>query len=74
MWLAWLNDEKGVASTDEERKYVSSLYQRATTDFAHIDLWAGWLEWEQEILLDVEDQSHQKEGMDTLRRMKSRFL
>eukprot|EP01127_Copromyxa_protea_P023835 TRINITY_DN9129_c0_g1_i1.p1 TRINITY_DN9129_c0_g1~~TRINITY_DN9129_c0_g1_i1.p1 ORF type:complete len:852 (+),score=218.42 TRINITY_DN9129_c0_g1_i1:24-2579(+) len=53
-WLSWINDEQGAASSEEDKKFVSSLYQRATADFSSVELWERWLLWEQQIFLDSE--------------------
>jgi hypothetical protein len=66
VWISWINDEQGVASSDIDRAFVSSLYQRATTDFNSPDLWLKYLEWEQEILLDSEEVD--EKGLESLRR------
>ena len=33
LWLEWINDEKSVATTPEERKAINNYFERAIKDY-----------------------------------------
>ncbi|KAF2354152.1 LSM-interacting domain [Trinorchestia longiramus] len=43
LWLEWIQDEKAVSTTIEERAFVSSLLDRATKDYASVKVWTEYL-------------------------------
>eukprot|EP01126_Amoeba_proteus_P057807 TRINITY_DN7391_c0_g1_i7.p1 TRINITY_DN7391_c0_g1~~TRINITY_DN7391_c0_g1_i7.p1 ORF type:complete len:650 (+),score=170.07 TRINITY_DN7391_c0_g1_i7:72-1952(+) len=55
-WIDWVSDEeKNISGSEKDRTYVSSLYERAITDFLSVPLLLKWLDWEQEVLVDTEE-------------------
>ncbi|TRY70053.1 hypothetical protein TCAL_04845 [Tigriopus californicus] len=39
LWLAWIRDEQSLVSTSDERTRVMALFERATRDYASVDVW-----------------------------------
>jgi RNA recognition motif-containing protein len=39
LWLAWLRDEQGIASTDEEKATVHKLFEKAVKDYVTVPLY-----------------------------------
>ena len=49
IWAAWLEDEKRLAASDEERQGVLALYGRAVGDYLCIPLWLDYCEYSEEV-------------------------
>ncbi|OUM62533.1 hypothetical protein PIROE2DRAFT_11168 [Piromyces sp. E2] len=45
LWLEWINDEKRVACTSEEKKEILNLYESSTKDYYSINTWKEYLEY-----------------------------
>jgi len=45
LWLEWINDEKRVACTPEEKKEILKLYESAVEDYYSITIWKEYLEY-----------------------------
>lgn len=45
LWLDWIRDEMRVASTDNEKKYIISLFDKAVDDYLSIDLWLEYVQF-----------------------------
>ncbi|ORX55911.1 hypothetical protein BCR36DRAFT_320539 [Piromyces finnis] len=45
LWLEWINDEKRVACTPEEKKEILKLYESSFKDYYSINVWKEYLEY-----------------------------
>jgi hypothetical protein len=45
LWLSWINDEKLMASTKDEKHKILDLYTRALNDFYSIEVWVDCIEF-----------------------------
>jgi len=55
LWLEWINDEKRVACTQEEKKNILNLYESSFKDYYSINIWKEYLEYV------IEDYNNSKE-------------
>ena len=56
LWTDWIQDEEKIAATDEDKKYIVSLFEKGINDYLSVDLWLsycqfalGWVATEQGI-------------------------
>lgn len=45
LWLSWLTDEITIATTDNEKKNVVNLFEKATKDYLSIELWLEYMKY-----------------------------
>ncbi|KAJ4445263.1 hypothetical protein ANN_07064 [Periplaneta americana] len=45
LWLSWLKDEMGLATSDIERTAVAELFERAVQDYLSVDLWLEYAQF-----------------------------
>ncbi|XP_046385900.1 squamous cell carcinoma antigen recognized by T-cells 3 [Ischnura elegans] len=45
LWMSWLQNEKSVAVTDEEKKAVVELFERAVKDYQSVELWIEYADF-----------------------------
>ncbi|KAI1312652.1 Squamous cell carcinoma antigen recognized by T-cells 3 [Mortierella claussenii] len=45
LWLSWIQDESNMAASEEEKKHVLKLYERATSDYLSINIWKSYLDY-----------------------------
>lgn len=67
LWLSWLRDERSLVSTNVERTRVMELFDRATRDYASVEV---WLEYCQFTLGDIGSP----EGIQTAREVFERAI
>ena len=39
LWIDWINDEQKIASSEEDKKFVLSLFETGVQDYVSVDLW-----------------------------------
>ena len=61
LWIDWINDEQKIASSEEEKKFVSSLFETGVADYVSVDL---WLEYCQVCIGGVGSQEGIKKARD----------
>ncbi len=61
LWLQWLEDERGLANTDQEKERVFALFQRATRDYVSPDIWLEYCQFSLCGLGTVEGASRARE-------------
>ena len=61
LWIDWIGDEQKIASSEEEKKFVSSLFETAVQDYVSVDL---WLEYCQASIGGVGSQEGIKKARD----------
>lgn len=45
IWLAWINDEKKLATSEESIKQVFSLFDKAVEDYLSVNLWLEYVQY-----------------------------
>ncbi|TPX35042.1 hypothetical protein SmJEL517_g02402 [Synchytrium microbalum] len=45
IWMEWLQDERRLASSMEEKRDVLKLYARAVTDYLSIEIWRDYIDY-----------------------------
>ena len=45
LWLNWINDEIKIATTDDEKKAVLQLFDRAVNDYVSVDVWLEYVQF-----------------------------
>ncbi|KAF8934884.1 Splicing factor [Haplosporangium gracile] len=45
LWLDWINDEVNMATSEDEKRHVLSLYERATTEYLSIKIWKSYVDY-----------------------------
>ncbi|KAG0266470.1 Splicing factor [Mortierella polycephala] len=45
LWMDWIGDESNMAASEEEKKHVLELYERATSDYLSINIWKSYVEY-----------------------------
>ncbi|KAF9434441.1 Splicing factor [Entomortierella beljakovae] len=45
LWMNWIEDESNMATSEEEKKEVLALYERATSDYLSIRIWKSYLDY-----------------------------
>ncbi|KAF9191909.1 Splicing factor [Haplosporangium sp. Z 11] len=45
LWMDWIEDESNMAVSEEEKKHVLELYERATSDYLSIRIWKSYVEY-----------------------------
>ncbi|PSN43747.1 hypothetical protein C0J52_06406 [Blattella germanica] len=65
LWMSWLKDETNLATSNEERKNVVELFERAIQDYLSVDL---WLEYAQFSIGNMGLQDGMKSVRDTFER------
>ncbi|KAF9901075.1 RNA-binding protein 4F [Linnemannia zychae] len=45
LWMDWINDEANMATSEDEKRYVLSLYERATTEYLSIKVWKSYVDY-----------------------------
>ncbi|KAG0298187.1 RNA-binding protein 4F [Linnemannia gamsii] len=63
LWMDWINDEVNMATSEDEKRHVLSLYERATTEYLSIKIWKSYVNYAlQEYNETKEYQDAQDEG------------
>ncbi|KAG0278386.1 RNA-binding protein 4F [Linnemannia exigua] len=63
LWMEWINDETNMATSEDEKRHVLSLYERATTEYLSIKIWKSYVNYAlQEYNESKEYQDAQEEG------------
>ncbi|KAF9133230.1 Splicing factor [Mortierella sp. 14UC] len=45
LWMDWINDEANMATSEDEKRHVLSLYERATTEYLSIKIWKSYIDY-----------------------------
>ncbi|KAF9115231.1 RNA-binding protein 4F [Mortierella sp. AM989] len=45
LWMNWIDDESNMATSEDEKKHVLELYERATSDYLSIKIWKSYLDY-----------------------------
>ncbi|KFM73371.1 Squamous cell carcinoma antigen recognized by T-cells 3, partial [Stegodyphus mimosarum] len=45
LWLDWLNDEKTLAVTSEQKEHLTQLFERAVKDYAAVSIWLEYVQF-----------------------------
>ncbi|KAF9203644.1 Squamous cell carcinoma antigen recognized by T-cells 3 [Haplosporangium sp. Z 27] len=45
LWMDWIEDESNMATSEDEKKHVLELYERATSDYLSIKIWKSYLDY-----------------------------
>lgn len=45
LWLDWIRDEMRVANTENEKKYIFDLFNKAVEDYLSVDLWLEYVQF-----------------------------
>lgn len=45
LWLDWIKDEIRIASSDKEKQYVKTLFEKAVKDYLSVDLWLEYCQY-----------------------------
>ncbi|KAJ3295545.1 Splicing factor [Borealophlyctis nickersoniae] len=45
LWMEWIQDEKEIAATANEKESILELFERATADYLSIKLWHAYVTW-----------------------------
>ncbi|KAG0234651.1 Squamous cell carcinoma antigen recognized by T-cells 3 [Mortierella sp. GBA43] len=45
LWTEWIEDESNMAASEDEKKHVLSLYERATSDYLSINIWKSYVDY-----------------------------
>ena len=45
LWLQWINDERKIASSEEEKKFITGLFVKAVEDYVSVDLWLEYCQF-----------------------------
>ncbi|KAJ8312590.1 hypothetical protein KUTeg_009963 [Tegillarca granosa] len=45
LWLDWLRDEIPIATTDDERRKIEQLFERAVKDYLSVDVWLEYVQY-----------------------------
>ncbi|KAJ3638700.1 hypothetical protein MTP99_002045 [Tenebrio molitor] len=45
IWLAWINDEKKLASSESEVKHIFALFDKAVEDYLSVNLWVEYAQY-----------------------------
>ncbi|KAF9137019.1 Splicing factor [Linnemannia schmuckeri] len=63
LWMDWINDEVNMATSEDEKRHVLSLYERATTEYLSIKIWKSYVDYAlQEYNESKEYRDAQEEG------------
>ncbi|KAG0310995.1 RNA-binding protein 4F [Linnemannia gamsii] len=45
LWMDWINDQVNMATSEDEKRHVLSLYERATTEYLSIKIWKSYVDY-----------------------------
>ncbi|KAG0375227.1 RNA-binding protein 4F [Mortierella sp. AD032] len=60
LWMDWINDEANMATSEDEKRHVLSLYERATTEYLSIKVWKSYVDYA--VQEYNESKEYQEEG------------
>ncbi|KAF9362178.1 Splicing factor, partial [Mortierella sp. NVP85] len=45
LWIEWIEDESNMGTSEDEKKHVLDLYERATSDYLSINIWKSYVSY-----------------------------
>ncbi|XKL64324.1 hypothetical protein PGB90_004410 [Kerria lacca] len=52
MWISWIEDEKAIACTNEEKQHINTLFERALQDYSSIEIWLEFIPFSIELMTE----------------------
>ena len=45
LWVGWINDEQKIASSEEEKTFITELFKKGVEDYVSVDLWLEYCQF-----------------------------